>query len=178
MDFIPSVSSLALTYVHSTDELQKASAYMTEAYLLSRERPPRTPFEYAFGLGLGFFEWLEGDTAAPANKTKQTTSKATRNQYGSVTYRFSGYQIIKWFLVIRSRDEHSVELGPGTIGPAALGEPLELTGLEGNPQTKIAQVNPNRYRLERFGKAMSGTGSWEAPGAVLNGLYSVIYVYA
>jgi len=29
--------------------------------------------------------------------------------------------------------------------------------------------NSNRFRLERFGKAMSGTGSWEAPGAVLNG---------
>ncbi|KAG5634918.1 hypothetical protein H0H81_000331 [Sphagnurus paluster] len=30
--------------------------------------------------------------------------------------------------------------------------------------------NPSRFRLERFGTAMSGTGSWEAPGAVLNGL--------
>ena len=29
--------------------------------------------------------------------------------------------------------------------------------------------NSNRFRLERFGKAMSGTGSWETPGAVLNG---------
>ncbi|KAJ6555119.1 O-methyltransferase [Mycena vulgaris] len=29
--------------------------------------------------------------------------------------------------------------------------------------------NPNRFRLERFGKAMAGTGSWEAPGAVLHG---------
>jgi hypothetical protein len=31
--------------------------------------------------------------------------------------------------------------------------------------------NPNRFRLERFGKAMAGTGSWEAPGAVLHGVY-------
>uniref|UniRef100_A0A8H8CE44 O-methyltransferase C-terminal domain-containing protein n=1 Tax=Psilocybe cubensis TaxID=181762 RepID=A0A8H8CE44_PSICU len=29
--------------------------------------------------------------------------------------------------------------------------------------------NPNRFRLERFGKAMSGTDGWEAPGAALNG---------
>ncbi|TFK34695.1 hypothetical protein BDQ12DRAFT_689414 [Crucibulum laeve] len=34
---------------------------------------------------------------------------------------------------------------------------------------KAGAANPNRFRLERFGKAMSGTGSWEAPGAVLNG---------
>jgi hypothetical protein len=27
----------------------------------------------------------------------------------------------------------------------------------------------NRFRLERFGKAMSGTEGWETPGAVLNG---------
>ena len=27
----------------------------------------------------------------------------------------------------------------------------------------------NRFRLERFGKAMSGTDGWETPGAVLNG---------
>ncbi|KAJ7694898.1 S-adenosyl-L-methionine-dependent methyltransferase, partial [Mycena rosella] len=32
-----------------------------------------------------------------------------------------------------------------------------------------ASPNPNRFRLERFGKAMAGTGSWEAPGAVLHG---------
>ncbi|KAF8995998.1 hypothetical protein BDQ17DRAFT_1330195 [Cyathus striatus] len=34
---------------------------------------------------------------------------------------------------------------------------------------KAEHPNPNRFRLERFGKAMSGTGSWEAPGAVLHG---------
>jgi len=30
--------------------------------------------------------------------------------------------------------------------------------------------NINRFRLERFGKAMSGTGSWELPGAVFMGM--------
>lgn len=34
---------------------------------------------------------------------------------------------------------------------------------------KQSDLNPNRFRLERFGKAMSGTDGWEAPGAVLNG---------
>lgn len=31
--------------------------------------------------------------------------------------------------------------------------------------------NSNRFRLERFGKAMSGTDGWEAPGAALNGIH-------
>ena len=29
-----------------------------------------------------------------------------------------------------------------------------------------------KHRLERFGKAMVGTGSWEAPGAILNGAFA------
>ncbi|KAF8174695.1 hypothetical protein K438DRAFT_1939878 [Mycena galopus ATCC 62051] len=31
-------------------------------------------------------------------------------------------------------------------------------------------LNPNHFRLERLGKAIAGTGSWEALGAVLHGL--------
>jgi hypothetical protein len=34
---------------------------MTEAYLLSRAKTLRTPFEFAFGTDVGFFEWLEGE---------------------------------------------------------------------------------------------------------------------
>ncbi|KAF5381712.1 hypothetical protein D9615_005570 [Tricholomella constricta] len=34
---------------------------------------------------------------------------------------------------------------------------------------KGEEGNSNKFRLERFGTAMSGTGSWEAPGAVFNG---------
>jgi len=53
----------------------------------------------------------------------------------------------------------------------------------GGPQTsenvkesdsKQSDLNPNRFRLERFGKAMSGTDGWEAPGAVLNGKFVVL----
>ncbi|KAJ7202040.1 O-methyltransferase [Mycena pura] len=32
-----------------------------------------------------------------------------------------------------------------------------------------SDANPNQFRLERFGKAMAGTGNWEVPGAVLHG---------
>jgi hypothetical protein len=30
----------------------------------------------------------------------------------------------------------------------------------------------NKFRLERFGKAMTGSSSWEAPGAIINGVWS------
>ncbi|TFK70271.1 S-adenosyl-L-methionine-dependent methyltransferase, partial [Pluteus cervinus] len=76
-----------------TDELQKASAYLTEAYLLSpspktrsARDPTRAPFSYAFG----------------------------------------------W----------SLPQPPGS--------------------------NANRFRLERFGKAMTGTCLWDTPGGVLS----------
>jgi len=64
-------------------------------------------------------------------------------------------------LSIRSRDENGIEIGPGVIGPAALGDVIEGGSLAKNT---VADENPNRYRLER-----SGSVSWEAPGAVLHG---------
>lgn len=40
---------------------------------------------------------------------------------------------------------------------------------------KVAKtMNGSRYRLERFGKAMLGTASWEVPGAILSGEFSFI----
>lgn len=55
----------------STDEIQKASAYMTETYFLSSSKqtrdgrePTRAPFCFAFDTvktGTGFFGWLEGE---------------------------------------------------------------------------------------------------------------------
>ena len=83
-----------------------------------------------------------------------------------------------------------VEIGPGASYPAALGsKPAPTPGLPHPQRKKTGNVtvseslkksgpevearNPNRFRLERFGKAMSGTGSWEAPGAVLSGTYEV-----
>jgi hypothetical protein len=55
----------------STDEIQKASAYMTETYFLSSSKqtregqePTRAPFCFAFDLvktGTSFFGWLEGE---------------------------------------------------------------------------------------------------------------------
>jgi hypothetical protein len=82
----------------------------------------------------------------------------------------------------------SVETGPGAILPPALGKWQDTIDPEGGHQSRKKSLshtradsessisskpetvkNSNRFRLERFGKAMSGTGSWEAPGAILNG---------
>ena len=43
------------------------------------------------------------------------------------------------------------------------------------PVTSVSDENPNRFRLERFGKAMTGTGSWEAPGAIFNGMLLTLF---
>ncbi|PPQ96694.1 hypothetical protein CVT26_010246 [Gymnopilus dilepis] len=82
-----------------TDEIQKASAYMTEAYYLSSSQdtregkdPAQAPFCFAF------------------NTLKSRTA------------------FFPW-----------------------------------------GKFNSNKFRLERFGKAMSGSEGWEAPGAILNG---------
>ena len=77
---------------------------------------------------------------------------------------------------------HSVETGPGAIVPPSLGKCLDLidpenscwchqlkTDNKSSIRNSETIKNFNRFRLERFGKAMSGTGSWEVPGAVLNG---------
>ena len=76
----------------------------------------------------------------------------------------------------------SVETGPGAIVLPSLGKCLDSIDPENScwchqlktdskPSIRKSETikNFNRFRLERFGKAMSGTGSWEVPGAVLNG---------
>src|ERR1700679_3381662 len=46
---------------NSTDEIFKSSAYLTDAYLLSKHSvlPLTTPFNLAFGTKGQFFSWLE-----------------------------------------------------------------------------------------------------------------------
>lgn len=45
------------------------------------------------------------------------------------------------------------------------------------PVALVSDENPNRFRLERFGKAMTGTGSWEAPGAIFNGKLLALFSF-
>jgi hypothetical protein len=71
----------------------------------------------------------------------------------------------------------STELGHGSDYPSAVGlpDPQPQPIRARMAQRDILDCAPtafsgiNRFRLERFGKAMSGTGSWEAPGGVLSG---------
>ncbi|KAK0495460.1 ich1-like protein [Armillaria luteobubalina] len=53
---------------------------------------------------------------------------------------------------------------PGSEGTATVENRRDL-----KPSNVNSLSNSNRYRLERFGTAMTGTDSWEVPGAVLNG---------
>ncbi|KAK0186718.1 hypothetical protein F5146DRAFT_1143101 [Armillaria mellea] len=53
---------------------------------------------------------------------------------------------------------------PGSEGTATVENCRNL-----KPSNVNSLSNSNRYRLERFGTAMTGTDSWEVPGAVLNG---------
>jgi hypothetical protein len=152
---------------------------MTETYFLSSSKqtrdgqePTRAPFCFAFDTvktGTGFFGWLEGEI--------ETTVDGDDHRYASLrstpAFPFD-------FLF------DSVETGPGAIVPPSLGKCLDTIdpensywshqlhkdiGTDSKPSTRKSDTikNSNRFRLERFGKAMSGTGSWEAPGAVLNG---------
>ncbi|TFK23982.1 hypothetical protein FA15DRAFT_694701 [Coprinopsis marcescibilis] len=136
-----------------SDEINKSSAYMTETYLLSTSpkvrgatEPTLTPFCFAFGTarrGIDYFGWLEGEGAS------------------SIEHHF----------------DPGAEMGIGSVYSPALGITESFSDAHGNADLQspgstselLPVENPNRFRLERFGKAMSGTGSWEAPGAVFNG---------
>lgn len=151
------------------DEIHKSSAYLTEAYFLSPSKhtrearePTSAPFCFAFSTlekRIGFFNWLEGEGSnIPKNKPRLLKS-ALKKSLGS-----SG-----------------TECGPGEAVPPALGLPdgasrhAGVVHASNDPDFRYkltrltADDNPNRFRLERFGKAMSGTGSWEAPGAIFTG---------
>lgn len=151
-----------LNALFSTDELFKSAGFLTEAYYLSPQRhkngrePTRAPFNHAFGYeGIGFFGWLEGEGIDG------------KHVHGS------------------SRDEGLI---PGVVAPvngaishkrgaSSIGKKADIYSGQGNSDNSVRKFpdplsNPNRFRLERFGKAMTGTEYWEAPGAVLNGTLS------
>ncbi|KAF7303632.1 O-methyltransferase [Mycena indigotica] len=162
-----------------TDELHKASAYLTEAVfpdvdkifpeverslfarappsnpsststLPAHSDPTRAPFNHAFGCaGVGYFAWLEGEgcvseVEVAKDHPKKNGHRRLRSIGGSTTSTSSS---------------GSIPL-PLPLKPSSSPQPA--------PPPQIAS-NPNQFRLERFGKAMAGTGSWEAPGAVLAG---------
>ncbi|KAL0577536.1 hypothetical protein V5O48_004434 [Marasmius crinis-equi] len=140
-----------------TDELQKSSAYLTEAYFLSpkahlnTKEPTRAPFNYAFGCeGVDFFAWLEGHGIQGQHVNGRARS-------GSI--KLAG---------ILSQTSHELKRSD-------LSHRHGLSHKKGSSDVVKSQLtngqpdNPNRFRLERFGIAMTGTDSWEVPGAIFNG---------
>ncbi|KAF7324950.1 Ich1 protein [Mycena kentingensis (nom. inval.)] len=157
------------------DELHKSSAYLTEAVFPGARRvypdlerspsstsspsvapastlpahsdPTRAPFNHAFGCaGVGYFAWLEGEGCRPGEKEKEKEAEGKKPASGHRRLRSIG--------------------GSGASNSSSGSIPPKPTTANANtppPPTR----NPNQFRLERFGKAMAGTGSWEAPGAVL-----------
>lgn len=130
-----------------SDEICKSSAYLTDTYLLSQSNvtraatePTRAPFCFAFGT-------VESETgffgwlegSAEPKLTKADPPKVGTGGCAPYTPTKDVNQCM-----------HHLEAASFRQGSAS------------------ADPNPNRFRLERFGKAMSGTCSWEAPGAILN----------
>ncbi|KAH6904164.1 hypothetical protein BKA70DRAFT_1565905 [Coprinopsis sp. MPI-PUGE-AT-0042] len=138
-----------------TDEINKSSAYMTEAYLLANSPkvrrandPTLAPFCVAFGtahLGVDYFGWLEGETIRSRESNSSSNSYHTSDGIPAPP---------------------SPPTSPNT--PSRSNPHHQRASSFSQPDHK--RVNRNRFRLERFGKAMSGTGSWEAPGAIFNAL--------
>ncbi len=67
---------------------------------------------------------------------------------------------------------------PGQVRKKRAMSPADPSGPPRTETDAPAQEarNPNRFRLERFGKAMSGTDGWEVPGAVLSGEHCFNFV--
>ncbi|KXN80702.1 Sterigmatocystin 8-O-methyltransferase [Leucoagaricus sp. SymC.cos] len=132
-----------------SDEIFKSSAYLTETYLLSESsstragsEPTRAPFCFAFGISdsrTGFFGWLEGSADAHSTVTNPTDDDKVETGRGSV------------YAPVKCGRTHG--------GPTPNG--LGSISVHDN-------MKASRFRLERFGKAMSGTCSWETPGTILS----------
>ncbi|KAK1230958.1 hypothetical protein PQX77_005932 [Marasmius sp. AFHP31] len=141
-----------------TDELQKSSAYLTEAYFLSPKahlngkEPTRAPFNYAFGCeGTDFFAWLEGHGIQGQHVNGRARS-------GSI--KLAG--------ILPQTSHELKKLDPGHRYTPSHKKGSSDAFLK-SQSTSSQPDNPNRFRLERFGVAMTGTDSWEVPGAVFNG---------
>ncbi|KAJ7171095.1 O-methyltransferase [Mycena filopes] len=117
--------------------------------------PTRAPFNYAFGCGgVGYFAWLEGEGwVRPGLGPAPPSAPPAPDQRADAALPSP-----------TSPNPNPMTLGTMRNGSGARKSADEVKGGNGD-----AEGNPNQFRLERFGKAMTGTGSWEVPGAVLHG---------
>ncbi|KAJ6551774.1 hypothetical protein B0H19DRAFT_1297609 [Mycena capillaripes] len=155
-----------------TDELYKSSAYLTEAVFPGAARLYPAGFLSSGASSSTSSTLSTTSTGSLSASTSSTGSDPTRAPF-NYAFGCGGVGYFGWLE------------GEGWGAPA----PVSGVGLDsgaGNVRKEDANVrkeggdgnakkeespnpNPNRFRLERFGKAMAGTGSWEAPGAVLHG---------
>ncbi|KAJ7244419.1 hypothetical protein B0H12DRAFT_1129472 [Mycena haematopus] len=153
-----------------TDELFKSSAYLTEAVFPGNARlypSSATPPSVPAGLSTGDLSTSSNVTGSVSKST--STASATTTTSGSdptrapFNYAFGcgGVGYFAWL-------EGEGWTGAGEGKPAD-GDRGKSKSHDGGGEAGMTPANPNRFRLERFGKAMAGTGSWEAPGAVLHG---------
>ncbi|KAF9475206.1 hypothetical protein BDN70DRAFT_924124 [Pholiota conissans] len=155
--------------------------------------PVQAPFCFAFDTaksGTGFFGWLEGETsntsAILTNDDEGSSIKTGRGgAFPSILRETSSQNL-------RHRQDRSMsdegrhahrslkntnaqvrkKRSAAANANAAIVQSLSPASTDSDSvetAREYADTNPNRFNLERFGKAMSGTNGWEMPGAVLNG---------
>ncbi|KAF7377920.1 O-methyltransferase [Mycena sanguinolenta] len=137
-----------------TDELFKSSAYLTEAIFPGNARlcPASTPSSLSAGSSTG-------DSGTSSNSLSKSTNNAASTPTGSdptrapFNYAFGcgGVGYFAWLEGEGWAEEgrRAEDEGNGEKSKAGSG------GGGGGGKTP---TNPNRFRLERFGKAMAGTG--------------------
>ncbi|KAJ7821681.1 hypothetical protein B0H14DRAFT_3471315 [Mycena olivaceomarginata] len=150
-----------------TDELFKSSAYLTEAVFPGNARL------YPASSAASAAPLSSSSSATALGTTRRRQREATpRGAPFNYAFGCGGVGYFAWlegegWARRRGRWVPALERGRwgrargGTVGRAGP-ERVGKNGREGGR-------NPNRFRMERFGQAMAGTGSWEAPGAVLHG---------
>lgn len=132
-------------HVCSSDELFKSAAYMTEAYYLNpttkySTSPTETPFNFAFRTRLPLFGWFENGAPDPVDLPREITEG---------TVKLGGDK------------EESFGVGALMRSITKFTKPSESSAQE-------VHEPPSKFRLERFGKAMEGTSSWESPGGIVH----------
>ncbi|KAJ7769225.1 hypothetical protein DFH07DRAFT_1007117 [Mycena maculata] len=166
-----------------TDELHKSSAYLTEAVFpgCPTARGLASPTAATFPLSASS---LSSSTSTSPSFSSNATSTAAGT---SISIPNTGPPSTKSGntepLTDPTRAPFNYAFGCGGVGyfawlegegcpssaSASTSNSTEKGGRKDEKEKGGKDGNPNRFRLERFGRAMSGTGSWEAPGAVLQG---------
>ncbi|KAF7976155.1 hypothetical protein HWV62_7471 [Athelia sp. TMB] len=173
-----------------TDEIFKAAAYMSEAYVPTLSPTSINslnegkhgdkegngtgeiaPFSHAFGTRAGYFSWLEEGGMDPRFSPIHPSPFSASFSLAPSTDSGLG-----WGSEERGSAQERRKGSTGSIlarGP----DSEEGLWLKGKAKNALAQPSSppggskSRFRLERFGKAMTGTSAWEQPAGLLNSAF-------